>query len=211
MKSFFTLFLIGLSMSSCITEKQINNIEDDYLPKKIGVIHRDNFFVLTGCSGGGKSTLLTELSRRGYQVISEPGRQIVKEQKSIGGSGLPWKDLSHFLELALSRYLFQFNKQKEEKKPIFFDRGILDALQLEGDQKEYFKTAAKKYKYNQKVFMLPPWHEIYKSDPERKHSFKEAVKEYEELLIKYKNFGYKVTILPKLSVEERVDFILLRI
>jgi len=30
--------------------------------------------VLSGCSGGGKSTLLMELARLGFQTFEEPGR-----------------------------------------------------------------------------------------------------------------------------------------
>jgi len=32
----------------------------------------DRFVVLSGCSGGGKSTLLAELARRGHSVVEEP-------------------------------------------------------------------------------------------------------------------------------------------
>jgi predicted ATPase len=52
-----------------------------------------NFFVITGCSGGGKSTLLSELEQRGYRVFPEPGRQVVKAQQSVDGDGLPWPEL----------------------------------------------------------------------------------------------------------------------
>ena len=40
----------------------------------------DNFFVLSGCSGGGKSTLLAALARRGFATVEEPGRRIVAEE-----------------------------------------------------------------------------------------------------------------------------------
>ncbi|MGE8398258.1 MAG: AAA family ATPase, partial [Comamonas sp.] len=30
------------------------------------------FVLISGCSGGGKSTLLSELQNRGYTVIQEP-------------------------------------------------------------------------------------------------------------------------------------------
>ena len=33
--------------------------------------------VLSGCSGGGKSALLAELSSRGFETVEEPGRRIV--------------------------------------------------------------------------------------------------------------------------------------
>ena len=41
--------------------------------------------------------------------------RLLKEQESIGGYGLPWKNLDHFLELALSRNIFQYNSQKEKQ------------------------------------------------------------------------------------------------
>ena len=200
--------LASFIMISCVSNKLQNNIEDEYLSEKKGTFHRDNFIIITGCSGGGKSTLLSGLSRKGYLVVPEPGRQIVKEQESIGGYGLPWENLDHFLELALSRYIFQYNSQKEKQKYVFFDRGILDSFQLKASQASHFEKAAKKYRYNLKVFMLPPWLEIYKSDSERKHSFEDAVQEYEELLIKYKKFGYEVILVPKMEVKKRIDFIL---
>jgi predicted ATPase len=46
----------------------------------------DRFVVISGCSGGGKSTLLAELGRRGHTVIEEPGRRIVIEEMNGGGS-----------------------------------------------------------------------------------------------------------------------------
>lgn len=51
----------------------------------------------------------------------EPGRQIVKEQYAIDGDALPWTNPQKFLDLALSRYLYQFNSQGQTDKFIFFD------------------------------------------------------------------------------------------
>lgn len=62
--------------------------------------------------------------------------------------------------------------------------------------------------YSRLVFLVPPWEEIFVGDTERKHSFESAKKEFDELLIKYKNFGYETVLIPKISVNERADFIL---
>jgi predicted ATPase len=183
------------------------NLEDNYLNVMSFPIVKNNFVVISGCSGGGKSTLLSELANRGYTIVPEPGRQIVKEQTAINGDALPWINLQKFLELALSRYLYQFNSHIESSKFIFFDRGIIDAVQLD-KQAEYFQNAAKMFKYNRLVFLVPPWEEIFTSDSERKHDFESAKKEFDELLIKYKNFGYETILVPKSSVKERADFIL---
>lgn len=45
--------------------------------------------VLSGCSGGGKSTLLAELARRGHAVRPEAGRLVVEAELAAGGGALP--------------------------------------------------------------------------------------------------------------------------
>lgn len=62
----------------------------------------DNLFVISGCSGGGKSTLLVELTRRGYATVEEPGRRIVAAEMSAKGTALPWIDMEVFARLAVS-------------------------------------------------------------------------------------------------------------
>lgn len=197
----FLIFILGFLFMS-------PNLENDYLNETNFPVTKNNFVIISGCSGGGKSTLLSELAKRGYSVMQEPGRQIVKEQSAIDGDAFPWTNLDKFLDLALSRYLFLFNSQSEQQQIVFFDRGIIDAVQLNSSQPEYFQNAAKNFRYNRLVFLVPPWEEIFTGDTERKHSFESAKKEYEELLIKYKNFGYETLLIPKVSVNERVEFIL---
>src|SRR6516165_9149624 len=50
----------------------------------------DRFVVISGCSSGGKSTLLAELGRRGHATVEEPGRRIVRQELAGDGSALPW-------------------------------------------------------------------------------------------------------------------------
>lgn len=162
---------------------------------------RSNFIVISGCSGGGKSTLLAELARRNYAVVAEAGRQIVQEQTAINGDALPWTNPEKFRELVLSRCLFQFNSQQKQQL-TFFDRSIIDGVTLEGHH------AAMNFRYNRLVFLVPPWEKIFIADNERKHSFEWAKQEFDELLIRYKHFGYETMIIPKMTVQERADFVL---
>lgn len=124
------------------------------------IVERENFVVLSGCSGGGKSTLLEELARRGYQTVSEPGQQIVKEQLVTGGRGLPWVDLQRFLELALAKNILNFTSTDPKQGYVFFDRSIIDAVQDNRHQEPRFREAAWKYRYRSVVFLVPPWEEI---------------------------------------------------
>ena len=67
---YLLVLTIGFLMS-CETTKNMN-IEDEYVIPQ-GIFERQNFYVISGCSGGGKSTLLSELEHRGYKVVAEPG------------------------------------------------------------------------------------------------------------------------------------------
>lgn len=61
----------------------------------------NRFVLITGCSGGGKSSLLSGLKGRGYNVVEEPGRRIVEEEKAGAGAALPWVDLAAFARRAV--------------------------------------------------------------------------------------------------------------
>lgn len=63
-------------------------------------------------------------------------------------------------------------------------------------------------RYYPTIFMAPPWKEIFVQDDERKHSFEESIIEYERLMKVYPQYGYQVVELPKVSLKERVEFVL---
>src|SRR3954451_11509913 len=84
----------------------------------------NNYFVLTGGFGSGKSTLLERLRSRGIRGIAEPARQILAEQRSIQGNGVPDKDPPLLVELMLSRMLSAYRRSERSVGPVVFDRGI---------------------------------------------------------------------------------------
>ncbi|MCA1869630.1 AAA family ATPase [Agrobacterium genomosp. 3] len=172
----------------------------------------DRFIILSGCSGGGKSTLLGELARRGFATVEEPGRRIVIEETRNNGTALPWIDMEAFARRAIAMALEDRQKAPPEG-PIFFDRGLIDAASalrhINGDA--FIETLRDAHRYNRLVFLTPPWPEIYRGDSERKHDFDAAVEEYERLLRDYDALGYDTVVLPKSGIEERADFILTRI
>lgn len=185
--------------------------EDGYLPSNVAD-GRGRAVVITGCSGGGKSTLLAELARRGHRVFAEPGRQIVKEQDWIGGDALPWTAPAKFAELALSRGLHQRITAAEAGDLAFFDRSIVEPLSALGQLglpvPDHFRQAAEVCRYDQTVFVAPPWSELFRSDPQRRHGFEAAVAEYGPLTATYADLGYRLVELPKVDVFARADFVL---
>lgn len=170
----------------------------------------DRFVVISGCSGGGKSTLLAELARRGFATVEEPGRRIVAEELRAGGRDLPWVDLAGFARRAIAVAHQDRVTAQEQSGWVFFDRGLVDAAAAlafaTGQKLDAALCAA--HGYNRQVFLTPPWPEIYAGDDARRHDLAAAMAEYERLLTTYPALGYEVTLLPKLTVEARADFLL---
>lgn len=171
------------------------------------------FVILSGCSGGGKSTLLAELAKRGFTVTEEPGRRIVKQQLEAGGEALPWVNMAAFARCAIRMTLQDLADAQKRPGVTFFDRGLIDAVtalqHTTGEAISSDLIAANRY--HEEVFMTPPWPEIYHADTERRHDLEDAVAEYERLTNIYPALGYKVRVLPKLPVEQRADYILMHL
>lgn len=83
--------------------------------------------ILSGCSGGGKSTLLEGLARRGFAIVPEPGRRIVEAEQRGDGSALPWHDLEAFARRALAMAMQDRAAVASASGWVFFDRGLVDA------------------------------------------------------------------------------------
>lgn len=166
--------------------------------------------VLSGCSGGGKSTLLAVLARRGFPTVSEPGRRIVEEELRGDGKALPWVDLAAFARRAIDMAAEDRRQAARKSGWVFFDRSLIDAaVALEHATGQPASVVLDQFeRYHSQVFLTPPWIEIYVSDHERRHGLEDAILEYDRLLTAYGALGYETIVLPKLGVSDRADFVL---
>lgn len=167
------------------------------------------FVILSGCSGGGISTLLEALAERGFTVVPEPGRRIVADELAGDGVALPWVDLAAFARRAVALALDDLAAHRDAPGWVVFDRGLVDAAaaleQATGVSAVEIVRAGPPL--HRTVFLTPPWPEIYVRDAERRHGFNEAVAEYERLAALYPALGFEVLLLPKTSVAERADLV----
>ena len=166
--------------------------------------------VLSGCSGGGKSTLLGELARRGFRTVPEPGRRIVERELRGAGKALPWVDLEAFARAAIAVASADRESVRGVSGWVFFDRGLVDAavaLEVAAGIPAP-QTLERTAPYHPVVFLAPPWPEIFATDEERRHDFTAAASEYERLCRAYRDLGYETFLLPKAAVEARADFVL---
>ncbi|MGE4526914.1 MAG: AAA family ATPase [Rhodospirillaceae bacterium] len=174
---------------------------------------QDNFHVVTGGPGSGKSTLIDRLERAGFMRSCEAGRGIIREQVEIGGTAVPWHDRALFSELMLSWEMRSYRTAQRHapQGPVLFDRGIPDIvgyLRLEGlEVPSHVAEAATRFCYNRRVFIAPPWPEIYERDAERKQDTDTARRTCEAMAAVYAELGYDLVELPRCSVEERADFV----
>ena len=166
-------------------------------------------FVLTGGPCTGKTTLLEELGKRGFQIVPEVPRLVMKEEQSKGGSILPWIDLPGFEKIVFERQV-EFESKLNDRPEAFLDRGIPDILSYHKVNSlappEELIRSAERNKYDG-VFLLDKL-PFFENDPERKEDPEMAEKIHQTIRETYGELGYDVIDVPPLSIEERAKFII---
>jgi predicted ATPase len=175
----------------------------------------DRFVVVTGGPGSGKTTLIDALEAAGFDRTIEAGRAIIQDEVATGGGALPWANREAFAERMLEwerRSYAAAIARAAHGGVIFFDRGVPDVIgyrRLIGlPIQAALEEAARTLRYHRRVFLAPPWPEIFHADAERRQDFAEAVRTCEAMRAVYAAYGYEVVELPKGTVEERVVFVL---
>jgi predicted ATPase len=168
--------------------------------------------VLVGGPSSGKTTLIEALKKKGFICYPEISREVIREAQEQGIEQLFLEKPLLFSELLLEGRKKQHQKALlEPSEIVFLDRGIPDILAYMhyiGDSyPAFFDEACKTHSYT-KIFMLPPWKEIYISDAERYETYDQAVLIHEHLEETYRNYGYNLIEIPKDTVENRVAFVL---
>jgi predicted ATPase len=171
---------------------------------------KNNFIAITGGPGAGKSTLLDALADRNYKCVRETGRFIIKRRLDHNLPPRPAaKEFAiQMFELDHANYIENISVSEY----LFFDRTFLDSAALlhQADKGHFdrIKSIVRNHRFYNRVFIAPPWKEIYRKDNERDQSFEESVATYEKLFTWYQVNGYQLLVIPKVSVTERVHFIL---
>lgn len=166
--------------------------------------------IVTGAMGSGKSTVLKLLKDENLMVISEPAREILSEQRSIQGNGVPEKNPLLFTELLLSRSIYQFKQMQNNTGIVIYDRGIPDNIayaKLFNLNYPPAHHAAKIFRYDTEVLFFPAWEEIYTTDDERLMPY-EAAKEFGDNLKEvYYELSYNLIEVPFIPSKARANFI----
>jgi predicted ATPase len=171
---------------------------------------KHNFYIITGGPGGGKTSVLENLASKGYNYIPETARQIIKERLSKGLAPRP--DPRTFAQQIFDQDWKNFISNSGRSSLLFFDRSFMDSacMLFDSDSQSYdnIRNTHLTNRYNNKVFIAPPWEEIYRIDSERDQSFEQSIDVYERLDKWYRQHDYDIVVLPKDTIETRIKFIL---
>lgn len=169
----------------------------------------NNWYVITGAPSSGKTTTLKALEKKGYKIFYEWARIYIDQEMKKGRA---LKDIRKN-ELEFQRKILDlkvnFEKKLSKKDLVFMERGVPDSIaymKLAGGKKDQILEKALKNCYYKKVFLL----ELikYELDYARTESQEEA-QLLEKLLEKsYAEINIPIVRVPKMSVEERAEFIL---
>src|SRR5690554_271749 len=145
----------------------------------MNVVTRNNFIIVTGGPGAGKTSLIKALGERGFLHVEEAGRRIIREQKESGGQATHEGDRLAYRELMFRDALETYECMASAEGSVFFDRGLPDLIgysRLIGSPvPTALAEAVVRCRYNRTVLIAPPWREIYENDQERGQDFAEAV------------------------------------
>ncbi|WP_433698805.1 AAA family ATPase [Nocardiopsis sp. CA-288880] len=172
----------------------------------------DHLVVVTGGPGSGKTALIEHLAALGHARTAEAGRAIIRDQREIDGPGLAWRDDDLFAELMLSWEMRSHREASAWEGPVFCDRGVPDLVGyflLRGlPVPAHVDRAARRFRYHRRVFVAPPWPEIFTGDAERHQSPEEAERTHRAMVEAYPAYGYELVELPRVPVAERARFVL---
>jgi predicted ATPase len=99
---------------------------------------------------------------------------------------------------------------ENHKGHVIYDRGIPDNIayaELFALHKKFVINAANQYRYNKRIFFLPAWKEIYKTDGERKMTFDQALRFGDDIRKIYEDLGYRIIDVPMEPPNKRAEFI----
>jgi predicted ATPase len=166
--------------------------------------------IVTGGPGVGKTTMLHELAALGHAVIAESAREIIRERLEAGLSPRPAPRA--FAAELLRRDQAKHASSVSGVAPVFFDRCLVESVAMARESGLLSQTEGEAMlrdaRFHRRVFLLPPWREIYVQDAQRDHSFEHCERVHDALARWYAACGYEVHEVPSMSPRARAEHVL---
>ena len=171
--------------------------------------NRSQWYVVTGGPSSGKKTVLRTLKEMGYPVIWEVARGVIDRANRQGITTKELREDEAKFQLSLLPIKAELEKRLPKEKIYVLNRAMPDSvayLQACDANSEEARKLCQSGLYK-KIFLLEQLPEFI---PDYARTEDKTVAERINQLLKkaYEELGYKVVLVPVMSVEERVRFIL---
>lgn len=170
----------------------------------------NKWYVITGGPSTGKTTLLSELNKLGYNTVQEAARTLIDEAVSRGITPEELRADERQFQEEVTRLKEKVENQTDPNTLTFFDRGMQDTdayLKYYNFKiADWIKELGKKSKY-QKVFLLDPL-PVFQEDYARTEDRRFAVKIQKLLEDTYSEYGMPPLRIKAGSVSDRLKIIL---
>ncbi len=169
----------------------------------------NNWYVITGSSCSGKTTLVNMLEQKGYKVVYETARTLLDQELSKGLTVEEIRKDENAFQKKILDMKIDVENNLDKQDFVFLDRAIPDTCAyytLYGvSSTEALDEAIKKCNYK-KVFLLDQL--PYTLDYARTETKEQQDKLHELLEKAYRDLGFEIVQVPVLPIEERVEFVL---
>lgn len=159
-----------------------------------------NWLVITGPPSSGKTTIIDSLRGRGFLVCKDPAREVIETFLNSSKFMDEYSKQLLIVEKMLSHY-----SAYSKNDVVFLDYGMPDNLvfqSLSGFQLETAKMASRVIRYKE-VFLLEPL--PYKEDGIRNVDVGKQNIIFDNIKLKYEEYGYKPIIIPVSNIASRLN------
>lgn len=170
--------------------------------------NKTNWCVITGAPSSGKTSVINELAKRGFEIQGEVARELIELGMSQGRTVADIRRDAPALQKAILKVVLARESELDIKKTVFLDRGLPDSI-------TYFKLAGLDGIEAAEISMLFQYHAVFifdrlplKKDGVRTEDEALAAKIDAALEADYRSVGYRPVRVPVLSIEKRADFVL---
>jgi len=162
-------------------------------------------YVLTGGPSSGKSTTIEDLRKRGYSVLDEVAREMIKQRESYPNTK---RGICEFQEMMFNEQLKR--ERSLDGKLAFLDRGLGDYYAYSEHLVGYVPEGMRDFDIRGRYDALFVLDRLpFVDDGLRIESGEEeAEKLHRKLIDAYVGCGYNPVFVPILPVKERTEFIL---
>ncbi|MEK6889869.1 MAG: ATP-binding protein [Nanoarchaeota archaeon] len=173
--------------------------------------------VIDGGPGTGKTSIIKELKKRGYNVAPEAARIVFHRKKYRDNPSMSKARLKEIQKAIWNLSIQEYRSALKTRKNhiLFFDRGVFSGLSyIILGKMQIPKTMLEQanlvlYDY---VFIPSPLPKrLYINDTIRRESYDKSTQIHKKIIQSYKKFGYKPIVVPFGTVKQRTDFIMKRI